>query len=155
MAKKVTPSDERAVAFRWLSAVLEEAERELERFGLGADSWRAVTIDVRGPGRRRQRVRRRSCGGGGYPTAREPSVMTAAQGCAAPPPGFHRYRCGGCRYQYETLASPGSPAPDQCGLWVAVGGGHETVGRRPSGCERRPEASERGWGIGEAGRDDG
>ena len=57
---------------------------------------------------------------------RSDTVVTHRQ----PLPGWRRYRCGGCGYQYETRALPGAPAPDQCGLcgrpWVAVA---ETVGQ--------------------------
>lgn len=55
----------------------------------------------------------------------------------APLPGFRRYRCGGCQYQYETFGM-GGPAPDQCGLcgrpWVAVS---ETVGPRAQAARGR------------------
>jgi hypothetical protein len=54
--KKVSPTDERAVAFRWLSNVIAEAEQELERLGLRRDSWQAIKIDLDALDRRSPRL---------------------------------------------------------------------------------------------------
>ncbi len=53
----------------------------------------------------------------------ETEAADAQQRVSDPLPGWRRYRCGGCRYQYETLGASCS-APDLCGVcgrpWVAV-----------------------------------
>jgi len=68
------------------------------------------------------------------------NTTTAQHRIGAPLPGFRRYRCGACHYQYETFGY-GAPAPDECGLcgwpWVAVS---ETVGWRD--LQRVPDVRE-------------